>query len=78
MAKGPGKQPTRPLPLTIPVAQFEYLTYLARHSVLGARETEVAGYLLTREITRMIAAREHELPFPRDSGSTDHGGSDIE
>jgi hypothetical protein len=28
----------------------------------------VANHILTREITRMIAAREHELPFPRDSG----------
>ena len=68
MAKGPGKQETRPLPLTIPLAQYEYLTYLARHSVLGARETEVASHILTREIARMIAAREHEIPFPRDSG----------
>ena len=68
MAKGPGKQETRPLPLTIPQAQYEYLTYLARHSVLGVRETEVAGHILTREITRMIAAREHDLTFPRDSG----------
>ena len=68
MAKGPGKQETRPLPLTVPLAQYEYLTYLARHSVLGARETEVASHILTREITRMIAAREHDLSFPRESG----------
>ena len=73
MAKGPGKQGTRPLPLTVPLALYEYLTSLARNSVLGARETEVAGFLLTREITRMIAAREHELPFPRDSGGGDDG-----
>ncbi len=68
MAKGPGKQETRSLPLTIPLSQYEYLSYLARHSVLGVRETEVAGYILTHEITRMIAAREHDLAFPRDSG----------
>jgi hypothetical protein len=68
MAKGPSKQETRPLPLTIPLAQYEYLTHLARHSVLGVRETEVAGYILTREITRMIAAREHDIAFPRDWG----------
>jgi hypothetical protein len=75
MAKGPGKQETRPLPLTIPLAQYEYLTYLARHSILGVRETEVAGHILTREITRMIAAREHDITFPRDSGGSaiDHG-----
>ena len=70
MAKGLGKQETRPLPLTIPLAQYEYLTYLARHSVLGVRETEVAGHILTREITRMIAAREHDITFPRDSGGS--------
>lgn len=70
MAKGPGKQDTRALPLTIPLAQYEYLTYLARHSVLGARETEVAAHVLTREILRMIGTREHEIPFPRDSGSS--------
>ena len=79
MAKGPNKQDTRPLPLTIPLAQYEYLTYLARHSVLGVRETEVAAYILTREITRMIAAREHDMPFPRDSGhsATDHSSEDA-
>jgi hypothetical protein len=44
------------------------LTYLARHSVLGVRETEVAGYILTHEIARMIAAREHDIAFPRDWG----------
>ena len=51
------------------------LTYLARHTVLGVRETEVAAYILTREITRMIAAREHDITFPRDSGGSaiDHG-----
>jgi hypothetical protein len=70
MAKGPGKQEARPLPLTIPLAQYEYLTHLAKHSVLGVRETEVASYILTREIQRMILAREHEAPFPRDSGSS--------
>ena len=75
MAKGPGKQETRPLPLTIPLAQYEYLTYLARHSVLGARETEVAGYILTREIARMIAAREHDIGFPRDKGD---GATDVD
>ena len=69
MPKGPSKQGTRPLPLTVPTAQYEYLTYLARHSVLGARETEVASYLLTREIARMITAREHDMAFPRDAGT---------
>jgi hypothetical protein len=69
MAKGPGKQEPRPLPLTVPLAQYEYLTHLAKYSVLGVRETEVAGYILTREIQRMILAREHEITFPRDSGS---------
>jgi hypothetical protein len=52
------------------LAQYEYLTHLARHSVLGARETEVASHILTREIARMIAAREHEISFPRDSGGS--------
>ena len=76
MAKGPGKQETRALPLTVPLAQYEYLTYLARHSVRGARETEVASQLLTQEITRMILAREHEISFPRDSGGGDDGAAD--
>jgi hypothetical protein len=76
MAKGPGKQATRPLPLTIPLAQFEYLTHLAKNSVLGARETEVAAYILTREIARMISAGEHNVSFPRDrsGGEPDRDG----
>jgi hypothetical protein len=73
VAKGPSKQPTRTLPLTVPLAHYEYITHLARHSPIGARETEVASYLLTREVLRMIAAKEHELPFPRDSGGSDDG-----
>jgi len=78
VAKGPGKQETRPLPLTIPLAQYEYLTYLARHSVLGARETEVASHIVTREIARMIAARAREVPFPRDSGGGIDEDSEID
>lgn len=71
MGKGPAKQATKPLQLTLPAAQYEYLTYLARNSFLGTRETEVAAHILTVAIREMIKDGFHLTPFPRDSGSTD-------
>lgn len=53
MGKGPAKQASKALPLTVPAAQYEYLTYLARRSFLGTRETEVAAHILTEAIRQM-------------------------
>ncbi len=73
MAKGPSKQEPRSLQLTVPVALYEYLTWLAGHTPLGTRETEVASHILTEAIRQMIKDKEHERSFPRDSGSTAGG-----
>lgn len=65
MAKGPSKQPPKTLPLTVPLALFEYLTWLAANTELGTRETEVASHILTEAIRQMIKDKEHERTFPR-------------
>ena len=68
MAKGPPKQRPRSIELTVPNALYEYPTWLARHTPLGTRETEVASHILTESIRQMIKDKEHERTFPRDSG----------
>ncbi len=71
MGKGPTKQRSRPLPLTVPAALYEHLTWLARNTILGTRETEVAGHILTEALRQMIKDKEHDKQFPRDSGGAD-------
>lgn len=61
----------KPLQLQLPKAQYEYLTYLAKHSFLGTRETEVAAFILTEALKKMISERFHETQFPRDSGESE-------
>ena len=77
MGKGPAKQSAKQLPLTVPVAQYEYLTYLAKNSYLGTRETEVASHILTEAIRQMIKEGFHSIAFPRDGGSSDGGDDDA-
>ncbi len=82
MAKGPGpkppKQEPRTLPLKVPLAQYEYLSWLAKNSPLGTRETEVASHVLTEAIRQMIKDKEHERSFPRDSAGSDEDSDENE
>jgi len=45
---------------------FEYLGYLARHTLLGASENDVAEHVLTRRLEEMLFAGYHETRIPRD------------
>ena len=45
---------------------FDYLTYLARHTLLGASENDVAEHVLTRRLEEMLFAGYHEQRIPRD------------
>jgi hypothetical protein len=57
---------TQPFKLTIPKRQYDYLTFLAKKSFIGASEPEVAAYLLTQQITQMLKDKFHELEIPGD------------
>lgn len=54
------KESSVPLPLSVSPVLYRYLTYLARNTPLGAKETDVARYLLTERLAQMAAEKEHE------------------
>jgi hypothetical protein len=43
---------------------YGYLGYLARHTTLGFKETDVAGFLLTERLQTMIAEKYHDKHAP--------------
>lgn len=44
---------------------YEYLAYLARHTLLGASENDVAEHVLTRRLEEMLFADYHKKQIPR-------------
>jgi hypothetical protein len=55
------------LDFRISAVLYKYLGYLAKHTVLGQKETDVARFLLTERLNQMIKTREHEkLKPPQD------------
>jgi len=53
-----------------------YLGYLAKHTPLGHKETDVARFLLTERLKEMVRTKEHEkLKPPQDTPdeATDKG-----
>jgi hypothetical protein len=57
---------TQSFQIAVPKPLYDYLTYLATHSILGTSEKEVAVHLLTRELNAMLIARYHDQRIPRD------------
>jgi hypothetical protein len=45
---------------------WDYLTFLAAHSVLGTSEQDVAVHILTRELDAMFRAGYHDKRIPKD------------
>jgi len=43
---------------------YGYLGYLAKHTVLGPKETDVARALLIERLNQMIKGKEHEQMRP--------------
>jgi hypothetical protein len=58
------KEKTKPIRMTVSVRLYEYLGYLARHTMLGAKENDVATYLLTQRLEAMLADKYHETQTP--------------
>jgi hypothetical protein len=67
MAGGPPKKgEPKSFQITVPLPLWEYLTYLATHSILGTAEQDVAVHILTRELNAMLASGYHDKRIPKD------------
>ena len=64
MARPRNKAETRSLTLSVPIRLHDYLNHLARNSILGASESEVASFLLTQQVTAMLRDGFHNLSIP--------------
>lgn len=57
---------TRLIRMRVSPRLFDYLSYLARHTLLGASENDVAEHVLTRRLEEMLLSGYHETKIPRD------------
>jgi hypothetical protein len=68
MAKTRGRPPnkggTRAISVTVPQRLYDYLTYLAQTTVIGASESDVATYILTNKVMEMLRGKFHEMEIP--------------
>lgn len=64
MARPRNKAETRSLTVSVPARLHDYLGHLARNSVLGASESEVASFLLTQQVMAMLRDGFHDLQIP--------------
>ena len=62
---------TEELRLTVPKTLTGYLTYLAKDHFLGAATTDIAVYILTKEVQRMFEADYHNKRVPTAEGPGD-------
>jgi hypothetical protein len=50
-----------PLTISVSAKLYEYLGFLARNTILGTKETDVARAVLTRRLEEMLREKYHEL-----------------
>jgi hypothetical protein len=60
----PNKGGTKAISVTVPQRLYDYLTYLAQTTVLGASESDIAAYILTSRVMEMLRDRFHETEIP--------------
>jgi hypothetical protein len=65
MARPENKQETQTLSITVPQVAFGYLTHLARNTMLGANENEIAARLLTDALQELAQREFHSLQIPK-------------
>lgn len=65
MARPTNKQETKSLEISVPLALYEYLSYLAAHSRWGASESAVAVYLLTKQVDTVAESGSGAVHLPR-------------
>jgi hypothetical protein len=68
MVKGPTKKPPKDKTILIrmrvsPIL-YAYLGLLSRKTIIGASENDVAEYVLTKQLEKMIAEKYHETHAP--------------
>ena len=66
MAPPPKVGDPKSFQITVPMTLWDYLTFLAAHSVLGTSEQDVAVHILTRELDAMFRAGYHDKRIPKD------------
>jgi len=67
---------SEPLEFRVSGPLHKYLGFLARNTVLGHKETDVARALLTQRLNDMIKTKEHlKLKPPEDDDGKDDKGS---
>jgi hypothetical protein len=64
MARPKNKAETKSLTISVPIRLHDYLAHLARNSILGASESEVASFLLTQQVMAMLRDGFHDLHVP--------------
>jgi hypothetical protein len=70
VARPKNKSETKSFTVSVPIRLYDYLTHLARHSVLGASESDVATYLITQQVMEMLKTGFHDLKFPGSTSPT--------
>jgi len=70
MARPANKQETKSLEIAVPQALHDYLGFLAANTVLGASESAVASYVLTKQLEEMLRTGFHTISVPRNPSSS--------
>jgi len=65
MARPENKQETETLSVTLPKSAFGYLTHLARNSMLGVTENDVAARLLIDRLLELAQQKFHDQSAPQ-------------
>ena len=74
MADGDSKNP--PLDFRVSPRLYEYLGFLSRNTILGAKETDVARAVLMTRLDEMLEGKYHEThAIPQDEKSRKRPGS---
>lgn len=74
MPRKENRQPTKTFDITIPQRAYGMLSWLAKNSVDGATENEVAASLLREKIKELLALKYHETFIP-DGADSEVGSS---
>jgi hypothetical protein len=64
VAKPENKGEPKSFQVTVPLFHYEYLTLLARRSMLGVTENDVAAHILVRELDEMFRTGYHDRHLP--------------
>ena len=61
----PNKGESHPIHVTIPKRLYDYLGYLAQQSILGVSESDLASYILRKELENLLKTGFHKIDIPK-------------